>query len=73
MQSHDSRRAGARIRDMRRGEQMTQQQLADTVGVSRVTIVRWEQGRQDPTLRQAVALASAFDVALDTLFGGEEA
>jgi putative transcriptional regulator len=47
---------------------LTQQQLADRVGVSRQTIVSIERGRYSPNVGLALALAQALDVSVETLF-----
>lgn len=41
---------GQRTRDWRRGRYITQQQLADELGVTRETSSRWERGREEPNL-----------------------
>jgi putative transcriptional regulator len=48
--------------------EMTQQQLADTVGVSRQTIVAIEKGNYSPSLELAFAIALTFDVPLEAVF-----
>jgi putative transcriptional regulator len=50
-----------------RGE-MTQQDLADRVGVTRQTIIALEAGKYAPSLLLAFALAQAFGVPLDQVF-----
>lgn len=49
-------------------DEMTQQQLADRVGVSRQTIVAIEKGNYSPSLELAFRLALAFNVPLETVF-----
>ena len=48
--------------------EMTQQQLADKVGVTRQTIIAMEQGKYSPSLELAFRVALAFGVALDEVF-----
>ena len=50
-----------------RGE-MTQQQLADKVGVTRQTIIAIEAGKYAPSLPLAFRLAKAFDVGVEDVF-----
>lgn len=53
--------------------EMTQQQLADRVGVTRQTIVAIEKGNYSPSLELAFRLALAFDLPLEEVFSyGEE-
>jgi putative transcriptional regulator len=58
-----------RIRRLRfeKGE-MTQQQLADLVGVTRQTIIAMEQGKYAPSLPLAFRIARAFGVPLESVF-----
>ena len=48
--------------------EMTQQQLADKVGVTRQTIIAIEQAKYSPTLEIAFKMAAVFDVPLDKVF-----
>ncbi|MBC8406451.1 MAG: helix-turn-helix transcriptional regulator [Planctomycetes bacterium] len=57
------------IRQLRfQADEMTQQQLADVIGVSRQTIVAIEKARYSPTLELAFKIAAAFNVPLDAVF-----
>ncbi len=51
--------------------EMTQQQLAEKVGVTRQTIIAMEKGRYSPSLELAFRIALAFDVPLDEVFSYE--
>lgn len=51
--------------------EMTQQQLADTVGVTRQTIVAIEKGKYSPSLELAFRIALAFGVPLEEVFAYE--
>ena len=57
------------IRTLRfhKGE-MTQQALADRVGVTRQTIIAIEQGRYSPSLEAAFKIARVFGVGLEEVF-----
>jgi len=48
--------------------EMTQQQLAEKVGVTRQTIIAMEQGKYSPSLELAFRIALAFGVPLDEVF-----
>ncbi|MFY0643639.1 MAG: helix-turn-helix transcriptional regulator [Bacteroidia bacterium] len=48
--------------------EMTQQQLADLIGVSRQTIVAIEKGNYSPSLELAFKIARAFDKKLEEVF-----
>ena len=48
--------------------EITQQQLADLVGVTRQTILAIEAGNYSPSLTLAFKIANAFNVPLETVF-----
>jgi putative transcriptional regulator len=53
---------------------MTQQELADRVGVTRQTILSIEKGKYTPSVALALRLARVFKVSVEALFeleGGE--
>ncbi|ALR99962.1 XRE family transcriptional regulator [Enterococcus silesiacus] len=49
-------------------DEMTQQQLADLVGVSRQTIVAIEKEKYSPTIEIAFLIARVFDLPLEEVF-----
>lgn len=49
-------------------DEMTQQQLAEKVGVTRQTIIAMEQGKYSPSLELAFRVALAFGVPLEEVF-----
>ena len=49
-------------------DEMTQQQLADEVGVTRQTLAAIESGKYFPTLELAFRIAKVFDVTLNEVF-----
>lgn len=52
--------------------EMTQQQLAEKVGVTRQTIVAIEKGDYSPSLELAFRLARVFGLTLEEVFSFEE-
>jgi putative transcriptional regulator len=49
-------------------DEMTQQELADKVGVSRQTIVAIEKGNYSPSLELAFKIARVFHTPLEEIF-----
>lgn len=47
---------------------MTQQELADRLGVTRQTVLSIEKGKYTPSVALALALAGVFDVGVEALF-----
>lgn len=65
-------RLGARVRELRRGRELTLEELAERSGVSRAMISKLERGEKNPTLVVAAKLAEGFGVTLSQLVGMEE-
>jgi putative transcriptional regulator len=60
---------GNHIRKLRFNyDEMTQQQLADKVGVTRQTIVALEKGNYSPSLELAFRIAHVFQLPLEEVF-----
>jgi molybdate-binding protein/DNA-binding XRE family transcriptional regulator len=60
---------GMQLRAARQAHGYSQQQLAGMAGVSRQAVSAVEAGHSDPSLRVALALASALGVTVEELFG----
>ena len=56
------------IRDLRAAREMTQQELADRVGVTRQTVIAIEQDKYSPSLETAFKIALVFGVSLEKVF-----
>lgn len=56
------------IKTFRTRQNMTQEDLATAVGVSRQTIIAMEKGNYTPSLMLAMQLAQAFKVRVEELF-----
>lgn len=56
------------IRDLRATHAMTQQDLADRIGVTRQTIIAIEQDKYSPSLETAFKIALVFGVPLEHVF-----
>ena len=52
---------------LRKSRQLTQEELAERVGVSRQAVAKWENGETVPGLRSCCAMAETFGVTLDDL------
>ena len=64
-----TKRISNQIRRLRfNNNEMTQQMLADAVGVSRQTIVAIEKDKYSPSLEVAFKIAEYFNVSLDQVF-----
>lgn len=61
------RAIGERIRTARRHRKLTQEQLANLIGIERRTIHRYETARRDPALSKLILIADALDTSLAAL------
>ena len=61
-----------KVRELRMEHAMTQQQLADMVGVSSRTIISIEKGQYSPSLMLAYRMAKVFGVSVEELCCLEE-
>ena len=60
-----------RLKSARAGKDLSQQELADLVGVSRQTINAIEKGDYNPTIRLCLAICHVLGKTLDELFWEE--
>jgi len=56
------------IKRYRQLEELTQEQLAERVGVRRETIMRLEAGKYNPSLKLAVDISRVLDTPIEELF-----
>ncbi len=61
-----------KLKAARAGRDLSQQQLADAVGVSRQTINAIEKGDYNPTIKLCIAICKALGRTLDELFWTED-
>ncbi|MDD2354345.1 MAG: helix-turn-helix transcriptional regulator [Patescibacteria group bacterium] len=57
-----------RIKELRQKYNLTQEELAISVGVRRETIVFLEQGKYNPSLKLALEIAKTLKTKVDSLF-----
>lgn len=58
---------GQKIMELRKKNNLTQEELAELIGVARQTISKWELGETSPDLKQSKELSKIFKVSLDEL------
>lgn len=57
-----------RLKKYRQMNDLTQEQLAEKVGVRRETIMRLEKAQYNPSLKLAVAISRAVDAPIEEIF-----
>ena len=68
----DQIQIGRFIAEMRKAQNLTQRQLADTLSISDKTVSKWETGKGLPDLTLIQPLAQALDVSVIELMNGEQ-
>lgn len=58
------------LKDTRKLCNLTQKQVANTLGVVESCYANWEQGRTEPNIEMLRKLALIFDVSIDDLING---
>ena len=67
----DQIKIGGFLKDLRKEKGITQEQLAEKLGVSGRTISRWETGNNMPDISLLVEIAEFFDVSIPEIIKGE--
>lgn len=60
---------GNKILELRKELNLSQEQLAEKIGVTRQTISKWELNETSPDIKQAKELSKVFNISLDELTG----
>ena len=67
----DQMKIGSFLKELRKEKNITQEQLAETLGTSRRTVSRWETGTNMPDLDILIDIADFYGVELRELLDGE--
>lgn len=62
---------GTRLKALRKTKKVTQQQLADAIGVSKTSVIYWEKGDNLPKHESLMALSKVLSVAPEFLLSGK--
>ena len=62
---------GINIANLRKKNNLSQEELAEMVGVTRQTISKWELGETNPDINQAKVLSKIFNISLDELVNND--
>ena len=72
MQNSPQRTMGVRLREARLRREMSQEDVAEALGIHPMTISKYERDQQDPNTARLAALAEALDVSSDWLLTEHE-
>ncbi len=59
---------GKKLKELRLSENLTQEQLAEKLNISRVNYTRYEKNQFRPNYETLVLIADFYDISLDELF-----
>lgn len=62
---------GEKIKEQRIAHRLSQETLAEAMGVSRQAVTKWEADQSAPSSEKLIALARLFHISLDELIGNE--
>ena len=61
-----------KLQELRKQKELTQEQLAQQLYVSRAAVSKWESGRGYPNIDSLKAIAKFYSITIDELLSGEE-
>lgn len=61
-----------KLQQLRKEKELTQEQLAEQLFVSRTAISKWESGKGYPNIESLKSISKLFSVSIDDLLSGEE-
>lgn len=56
------------IKAARVNAEMTQEELADDIGVNKATVINWESGKSEPTWSQLKRISELSGIPIDFIF-----
>lgn len=59
---------GKKLKELRVSENLTQQELSNKLGISRVNYTRYETDKVSPDYETIIKIADFYDISLDDLF-----
>lgn len=67
----DQIKVGSFLKELRKGKEMTQEQVAVLFGVSQRSVSRWENGKTLPDISVLIELSDYYNVDLREMINGE--
>lgn len=57
-----------KLKELRKNNNITQEQLAEELDISRSKVSSWETNKRDMSITEAIKLANIYEISLDNLF-----
>lgn len=68
----DTKKVGMFLAELRKQNNMTQEQLGEKIGVTNKTVSRWETGAYMPPIEMLEVLSDLYDISINELISGEK-
>ena len=68
----DQVKIGSFLKELRKEKDLTQETLAEALGVSFQTISKWENGSATPSIRAVLLISRYLDIPIDSIFSIED-
>ena len=68
----DVQKIGALLKELRKQNNMTQEQLGEKVGVTNKTVSRWETGKYMPPIECLKLLSDIYQISINEILTGEK-
>lgn len=73
VKEEDAMSFGENLQSIRKQNHLSQEDLAEMLGVSRQAVSKWELGEGYPEVEKLLVLSKKFNISLDSLMGNESA
>ena len=67
----DTQKIGKFLKELRKQNNMTQEQLGDRIGVTNKTVSRWETGNYMPPIESLRLLSDIYQISINEILAGE--
>ena len=67
----NQQKIGCFLKDLRKNKGITQEQFAESIGVSGRTVSRWETGSNMPDISLLADIAEFYDISIPEIIDGE--
>ena len=67
----DTKKVGHFLKQLRKENNMTQEQLGERIGVTNKTVSRWETGNYMPPVESLMLLSDLYQISINELLSGE--
>lgn len=67
----DTKKIGSFLKNLRKENNMTQEQLGERIGVTNKTISRWETGNYMPPVESLILLSDIYGISINEILAGE--